>query len=322
MNFDLNFDNFPTTLRSFERRFPTETACEAYLFSRRFPDGFVCARCGSVAKPWRIASRHCLLECSDCGTQISLTTGTVFANTKKPLKDWFWALFEVAVHKTGVSAAHLCRVLGFTEVTGLMWMRKLRTITVRPEREPLCGEVEADTIFFNVQDEEGKGVEVPVAVAIEVKRNIDKFGKEHVMPGRARLGVLKDQSAEEMGKFLKQNVAKDATLITDGGTEFQADAASHVKHEPEVTGTDWERARSRMARLNLIVANFKMWLRGTFHQSPHRRFVQLYLDEFCYRHNRRNTKTPLTPLQRLMEQACRLTAPTWSTFQSPEFGLT
>jgi transposase-like protein len=191
----MNFDNFPTTLRSFERRFPTDVACEAYLFSRRFPDGFVCKKCGSTATPWHIASKHCLLECRDCGKQVSLTSGTVFENTKKPLKDWFWALFEVAVHKTGCSAAHLCRVLGFSELTGLNWMRKLRAVTVNPEREPLSGEVEADTIFFNVQDEEGKGVEVPVAVAIEVKRNIDKFGNEHAMPGRARLGVLQDQSA-------------------------------------------------------------------------------------------------------------------------------
>ncbi len=83
------------------------------------------------------------------------------------------------MHKTGVSAAHISRVLGVAENTGLNWLRKLRCVTVNPEREPLCGEVEADTIFFNVQDENGKGIEVPVAVAIEVERNTDKWGREH-----------------------------------------------------------------------------------------------------------------------------------------------
>lgn len=67
MRFDLSFGNFPSTTRSFERRIASEAQCEAYLFSRKHPDGFVCERCGSVATPWRILSRHCLLECRDCG---------------------------------------------------------------------------------------------------------------------------------------------------------------------------------------------------------------------------------------------------------------
>ncbi len=152
------------------------------------------------------------------------------------------------------------------------------------------------------------------AVAIEVKREIDKFGNEHIMPGRARLKLMEAPSAAETDKFLAENVAKGALLVTDGGGEFEHAAQNEYKHRFEVTGKNWERARSRMARLNLLVANFKMWLRGTFHQSPHQRFLQLYLDEFCFRHNRRNTKSPLTPLQRLMEQACRLTAPTYRAF--------
>ena len=265
----LNFENIPATTRSFERRFSSEVQCEAYLFSQKYPDGFVCTRCGSMAAPRRILSRHCLLECRDCERQVSLTTGTIFENTKKLLCDWFRALFEVTVHKTGVSAVHIVRVLGVAEDTGLNWLRKLRCGTVYPEREPLSGEVEADTIFFNVQDENGKGVEVPVAVAIEVERNTDKWGREHAIPGRARMVVLENQSAEEMGKFLKGAVAKGSRLITDDGTEFTGEAVAHVKHEPEVTGKEWERARSRMARQNLFVASFKMWMRGTFHQSTH-----------------------------------------------------
>lgn len=169
----MNFDNFPTTLPSFERRFPTNVACEAYLFSRSFSDGFVCKKCASSTAPWCIGSKHCVLECLDCSKQVSLTSGTEFENTKKPIKDWFWALFEIATLKAGCSTAHLCRVLGLSEDTGLTCMRKLRSVTVRPECEPLNCKVEADTIFFNVQDENGKGVEVPVAVAIEIKREID-----------------------------------------------------------------------------------------------------------------------------------------------------
>jgi len=156
-------------------------------------------------------------------------------------------------------------------------------------------------------------------VAIEVERNIDKWGREHAMPGRARMGLLENQSAEAMGDFLKKNVARRSTLVTDGGTEFMADAASHVKHKPEVTGQDWERARAPMARLNLFVANFKMWLRGTYHQAPHERLLQYYMDEPCFRHNRRKSKSPLKPLQRLLEPACRLRAPKWSELHNPTF---
>ena len=122
-----------------------------------------------------------------------------------------------------------------------------------------------------------------------------------------------------MGRFLKGTVAKGSRLITDGGTEFTGEAVAHVRHEPEVTGKEWERARSRMARQNLFVANFKMWMRGTFHQSMHQRLLQLYLNEHCFRHNRRKSKSPLKPLQSLLELACRLRAPTWSQFNNVSY---
>jgi hypothetical protein len=67
----LSFDDFPSTVRSFERRFSSKTRCEAYLYARKYPDGFVCERCASAATPWRILSRHCLLESRDCGALTS-----------------------------------------------------------------------------------------------------------------------------------------------------------------------------------------------------------------------------------------------------------
>ncbi len=88
--------------------------------------------------------------------------------------------------------------------------------------------------------------------------------------------------------------------VTDCGEEFKQASEKESDHRVEVRGKNWEFARSRMAWLNQLVANFKFWLRGTFHQSPHWRFLQLYLDEFCHRHNRRRIDSLLKPLQRLM----------------------
>ena len=78
------------------------------------------------------------------------------------------------------------------------------------------------------------------------------------MPGRARWKVLQAASAADSDKFLVENVAKGSTLETDGGGEFEHAREDEYDHRFEVTGKNWERARTQMARLNLLMANFKM----------------------------------------------------------------
>jgi len=80
---------YPTSLKDLEARFATEAECRGYLWSLRWPDGFTCPSCGG-GKGWPVREAR-LMECATCGHQTSLTAGTIFDNTKTPLRIWFRA---------------------------------------------------------------------------------------------------------------------------------------------------------------------------------------------------------------------------------------
>ena len=139
-------EDYPTTLAEFERRFASEQACRDYLVALRWPEGFVCPRCGHE-RAWSLARG--LLQCTACDAQTSVTAGTILQGTRKPLTLWFRAMWHVTSHKTGVSALGLQRVLGLGSYeTAWVWLHKLRRAMVRPGRDRLHGPVEVDETYL------------------------------------------------------------------------------------------------------------------------------------------------------------------------------
>lgn len=82
---------FPGSLPEFQRLFPDEVACAAYLERARWSDGFICPHCGTPGEPYRFANRAGVLRCRHCNRDTSLTAGTVMERTHTPLSVWFWA---------------------------------------------------------------------------------------------------------------------------------------------------------------------------------------------------------------------------------------
>lgn len=124
--------DFPKTAPEFDARFATEDDCRAYWIEARWGGEPACQRCRSkhIRKPLRNGT---LFECADCGHQTSLTSGTLLDKTRKPLKVWFRAVFEIASHRNGISAKDLQRIMGFGSYeTAWTWLHKLRTALVRP----------------------------------------------------------------------------------------------------------------------------------------------------------------------------------------------
>lgn len=87
---------FPQSLPEFQRLFPDDAACAAYLGHARWPDGFVCPHCGLITEPFRIITRPGVLECRACRRQTGLLVGTVMERSHTPLSVWFWAAYLVA----------------------------------------------------------------------------------------------------------------------------------------------------------------------------------------------------------------------------------
>ena len=87
-----------------EKRFSSEDACIEYLRTVRWPEGFVCSRCGD-REAWQ--TRRGLLHCAVCDMQISVTAGTILHGTRKPLSLWFWAMWYLTNQKYGANALRL-----------------------------------------------------------------------------------------------------------------------------------------------------------------------------------------------------------------------
>ena len=139
-------EDYPINLLEFERRFSTEDACRQYFFKLRWTEGFRCPSCG-CQKAW-LTERN-LYHCGHCGTQTSLLSGTIFQDTKKPLQQWFNAIWHITSQKYGANALGLQRILGFGSYwTSWACLHKLRRAMVRPGRDRLSGIVEVDETFI------------------------------------------------------------------------------------------------------------------------------------------------------------------------------
>ena len=151
--------DYPRSLREFQRRFPDDAACGEHLARTRWPEGFVCSRCGG-REAWRLQSRTPLtFGCKGCGKETSVTAGTVMHRTHLPLSVWFWAAWLVATHSNGMSAKQLQSELAIASYeTAWLLSMKLRAAMVAPERTPLSGLVEADetTIPFRTKDDRNR----------------------------------------------------------------------------------------------------------------------------------------------------------------------
>jgi transposase-like protein len=285
--------SFPRSIVEFQRRFPDEAACRAYLFASRWPEGYRCLRCGGdeVGAEHR---RH-LWQCKRCGHQTSVTAGTVMHKTRTPLTLWFWAAYLVATHTPGISAVQLQRQLGIPRYeTAWLILQKLRRAMVAPEREPLRGEVEVDETLVGGHDESRRGgrqrdgKKTLVGVIVEVRGEGS---------GRLRLKVLSDASRNTLTPWVKESVEGGAIVHTDGWEGYGKLAGSGFDHRPRPQRRDRPDAQKLLPRAHRAASNLKTWLQGT-HRGVSPEHLQAYLDEFVFRHNRR--RTPMAAFQTLL----------------------
>ena len=197
-------------MTEFNDRFATEAACRDYLVGLRWPDGFDCPRCGA-RKGWPIRGRG-LVQCAGCGHQASVTAGTIFQDTPKPLRLWFQAIWLVTSQKHGASAQSLQQVLGLGSYeTAWTWLHKLRAAMVRPDRDRLVGPVEVDEAWVGGQDPDSLGgrhtnSKAIVAVAAEERgRGL----------GRIRLKRIYATDGANLLTFIEEVVTPGSVVHTD-----------------------------------------------------------------------------------------------------------
>lgn len=300
--------DFPRTIVEFQRRFPDDAACRAYLFACRWPDGFRCPACGTD-RAYELP-RRLLWECSRCHHQVSITAGTVLHKTRTPIHLWFWAAYLTSTATPGISALQLQRQLGLKRYeTGWFMLHKLRRAMVAPERSPLSGVVEVDDAYVGGADwarrggRDAFGAATIVLTAVEVRGNGSR---------RIRMEAVDDLSADALCGFVQDNVLEGATVKTDAWQGFKRLGRLGYNHQStslRAEGLAGRDAALALPHVHLAISNFKTWLRGTYRGvSDHQ--MQVYLDEFVFRFNRR--RTPMAAFQTLLGIGSRIAPTTYA----------
>jgi len=287
-------EDFPKNELEFDRRFCHEQACLDYLFNLRWPEGFVCPDCGH--RQYRKSARELFL-CRQCQKQISVTAGTLFHGTKKPLAVWFKALWWFSTRKSGVNAVDLQQQLGLGSYrTAWCWLQKLRTCTILPDRQSLSGKVEADEFYLGGErsGKRGRGADHKCKVAVAVERQGKKLG-------RLRMQVIEDCSSSQLLPFIKGNVAAGSKVSTDGWKGYNGLEKDFVHHR--ILSTQTEDKESVLPGVHLVISLVKRVILGTFQGRFDPEYLQRYLDEYVFRFNRRTCKSPGKRFWRIMQQA-------------------
>jgi transposase-like protein len=298
-------EKYPKDFQEFLAVFNNEEACSSYLFEMRWPDGFVCPKCNLATKCWFTARNT--IRCSHCGHQTSLTAGTIFQDTRKPLLLWFHIIWWVVAQKTGVSASNMKDFMGFGSYeTVWTWLQKLRRAMIRPGRDMLTGVVEVDETYIggieSGSGKQGRGSETKTLVVVAT----ECIGKQI---GRVRFKCIDSATAENLIPFIQENVTQGSTVITDGWKGYkplplkkEGQEGGYI-HDVKIVSQSDKQAHELLPHVHMVDSLVKRWLMGTHQGKVSPKYLPYYLDEFAFRFNRKLSTFRGKLFYRLIQQA-------------------
>ena len=299
--------SYPKDQLEFEDQFRTETECIEYFRKIRWPNGFMCRKCGETEYWPQSRNRY---TCKICQFQTTLFAGTMFEGSRVKLRLWYRAIWWMLNQKHGTSASGLQKGLGIkTYKTAWLLLHKIRSAMVDPKRSKLSGDIEVDEAWIGGRKhgpeyKGGKGNPI-VVVAIEFKEK---------KLGRLRMEHIESNTTALLTRFIKNNVEQCSHIYTDEWAGYRA--ISVPGYSLTQTPTSTEVNNKVLKRVHLVIALLKTWLQGTHHGRVERQHLQSYLDEFTFRFNRRNSASRGLLFKRLLENAVYTAGPTYDKLAS------
>ena len=270
------------TLLQFQEKFSTEEACLEHLRTMKWSEGFVCPRC-KHDQCFDLPKRK-LFQCKACKYQASATAGTVMHGTRTPLLKWFWAIFLMSHDKRGVSGETLQRELELTRFRATLMEQKIRhAMGERDEKYLLSGLIELDEGFFGAPSEGGRRGRGTDKTPVMTGLSLDSRGR----PGYIHMQVIDAVNGDAVTKFAEKFIQPYSMVNTDGLNIYNVLDCPDYDHLAEIFNPvenpdhlDW---------IHTFISNAKAFIGGTYHGLD-KKYMQLYLNEFCWRANRRKFK--------------------------------
>lgn len=297
-------------LLSFYKKFPDEDACIKHLKEQREQAGITCSKCGCTHHYWKPYRNQ--WQCKQCGHRTGLKAGTVMHGSNLPLMYWFIAIHLLTSTKKSFSAAELQRQLGHKRYQPI-WelLHKLRDVMgQRDATYKLVGSIELDEGFFSTSVEEdekdkplkrGRGSQKKTKVLVMAESTPQEPNKKYNLDkavGHIKMIVIDDLKAKTLDSNVIKFINNDADLTTDDSTSyvnFKNLVNSHMSQVVEP-----KQISKVLPWVHITISNAKRLLIDIYHDIKPE-FLQSYLNEFCYKFNRRK----LDVFERLMNSCVR-----------------
>ena len=284
-------------LLNFINQFPDEESCKLKFKEIRDKEGVICAHCGCMDHYWKRDKWQ--YECKKCKTRTTLKSGTVLHYSKLPFRYWFVAMHLLTSTRKSFSALELQRQLGHKRYEPIwLMLHKIRdAMGKRDGRYTLSGEIELDEGFFSteISTEEkdrplkrGRGSQKKTKVLVmaeskEVKGKTTKKGKPKKV-GHLKMQVIKDLKSETITSIVERDVLKESQVNTDDSTSYNKIKEIVLDHKPQVIPK--EKVGVVLPWVHIAISNAKRLLTDIHHDIKNE-YLQNYLNEFCYKFNRR-----------------------------------
>lgn len=278
---DLNF-------LEYQKKFSSEESCLQAIFETRWPRGFICPKCGHNDGD-RLTGRRSI-QCCVCDAQTSITAHTLFHRTKIPLPIWFLIMFEMAHDKGGANVLRLSKRFGMHYSTVWSIVRKIRiAMGERDKNLTLAGYIEMDEAFFGGRNKKPG----PKSPADNKKQVLVLVESEGSKAGNLVMQVIESSQYYNLKPIIEQKIESEP-----GGQWIKADGwgAHHVVigcgHQLKMKPVPKSLQDKVFPCLSLAISHAKRFFKGTYHHFC-KINIQEYLDEFCYRWNRRHLEKQL-----------------------------
>jgi len=286
---------FDVNIISFAEEFPDELSCQEHFRKVREHEGVSCKRCGCTKHYWLKAKSQ--WQCSECEFRTTLRSGTMMENSNLPIRTWYLAMAFMTYSKKGLSATELQRQLGHKRYEPI-WsmMHKIRqAMGQRDDRYQLEGMIEFDEGYFatetckvekeNLKRGRGSQKQKNVAVMAESTPLEDvETGKKSKQCRYFKMKVLENHKSEVIGRIVEENIDEMSIVFSDKSTSYINISELVEVHIMEKSSE--ETTVETLRWVHITISNAKRTLLGIYHKIKGK-YLQLYLDEFCYKLNRR-----------------------------------
>ena len=287
------YQKIDMNILKFAEQYPDELRCRNDFKTKREGQGVICKKCSCTDHYW--LKNKWQWQCKKCSFRTTIRSGTIMENSNLPVRMWYLCMALMSMTKKGISAKEMQRQLSHKRYEPI-WtmMHKIRAaMGCRDALYSLEGEIEFDEGYFThgirkgSKPKRGRGSQNKknVAVIAESTQLEDlETGKVTKQCRYFKMKVLDSHEADQIDDLLQDKLDEKTLVFSDKSSSY-VNIGDYVEvHIQE--RSDAETTKTILQWVHIAIANAKRWLLGIHHMVKGK-YLQNYLNEFCYKLNRR-----------------------------------